>query len=257
MLATLAAGAPVAEQPAALSQYARRTWTGLDGLPENAVTAMTLSTEGAVMVATELGPFRFDGVHFVPVAWNKEAWGRIASSMLTNGDELLVGSESALVRVRPAQTEVEPEWTEASADRTAQYTNLPPGRYRFHVIGANEDGVWNTEGTSVEVDVPPRLWERWWFRGLAVLLTLLAVGTWVRVRETQLKTREAEVARLVAQKTQEFERAKPEAEQTTRAKTDFLANMSHEIRTPLNAVISASELFDLTSLTADQREYLD
>ena len=151
----------------------------------------------------------------------------------------------------------EQEWTEASADRTAQYTNLSPGTYRFHVIGANEDGVWNTEGTSVDVEIPPRLWEHWWFRALLVVLSFTAVGTWLRLRERQLKTREHEVARLVAKKTAELERAKLEAEQTTRAKTDFLANMSHEIRTPLNAVIGASELFDLTSLTADQREYLD
>ncbi len=165
--------------------------------------------------------------------------------------------DPSAVRAKYRLEGFEQEWTLASDDRTAQYTNLPPGRYRFHVIGANEDGVWNDEGTWVDISIPPRLWEQWWFRSLAVLLVPLVVGTWVRVREAQLKTREAEVARLVAQKTEEFERAKIEAEQTTRAKTDFLANMSHEIRTPLNAVIGASELFDLTSLTPDQREYLD
>jgi signal transduction histidine kinase/CheY-like chemotaxis protein/ligand-binding sensor domain-containing protein len=150
----------------------------------------------------------------------------------------------------------ETRWTEATLDRTAQYTNLPPGHYRFHVIAANEDGVWNQEGTSLEVEIPPRLWERWWFRVLLVVAVVALAGSWVRVRDERLKTREAEVARLVTQRTAELERAKLEAEQTNRAKTDFLANMSHEIRTPLNAVIGASELFDLTTLTVDQREYL-
>ncbi len=165
--------------------------------------------------------------------------------------------DPSAVRAKYRLEGFETEWEEATADRTAQYTNLPPGRYRFHVIAANEDGVWNTSGVFVDVEIPPHFWEQWWFRALAVLVLLAALGGWLRVRERQLKAREQEVSRLVAQRTAELERAKIEAEQTTRAKTDFLANMSHEIRTPLNAVLGASDLFDATSLTADQREYLD
>ncbi len=61
----------------------------------------------------------------------------------------------------------------------------------------------------------------------------------------------------VIQRTQEFLKAKEDAEQANQAKSEFLANMSHEIRTPINGVIGMLSLLNKTMLTPTQKNYVN
>ncbi len=55
----------------------------------------------------------------------------------------------------------------------------------------------------------------------------------------------------------ELTKAKKDLEESMKVKAQFMANMSHEIRTPMNAVIGFTDLLLKTSLTPDQKQYID
>ncbi len=76
-------------------------------------------------------------------------------------------------------------WQDAGGRREAFYTNLGPGPYRFQVIAANEDGVWNEDGAAIDFTIPPSITQTRWF--LLVWVAALGALIWLaylaRVRQ--------------------------------------------------------------------------
>jgi ligand-binding sensor domain-containing protein/signal transduction histidine kinase len=68
------------------------------------------------------------------------------------------------------------DWVEAGNRRQAFYTDLPPRSYRFHVIAANNDGVWNRDGAVWGFSIQPAFYQTRGFRVAAVLC--LVLGSW-------------------------------------------------------------------------------
>jgi len=81
---------------------------------------------------------------------------------------------------------VDRDWVDAERVRQAVYTNLEPGRYRFKVIAANEDGVWNTEGASTELNIPPTFLQSQTFKALCLIFAAAALWGAYQLRVRQI-----------------------------------------------------------------------
>lgn len=110
------------------------------------------------------------------------------------------------------------------------------------------------------------------YRLLAMFLIVLNVFTWkfagsleafrvsfsARRLERELEeataARNAELERLVIERTQELEEARSLADAANASKSAFLANMSHEIRTPMTAILGYADLLSEPGQTPADRE---
>jgi signal transduction histidine kinase/ligand-binding sensor domain-containing protein len=90
---------------------------------------------------------------------------------------------------------IDKAWVDADSKRTAFYSRLPAGEYRFRVTACNNDGVWNTEGAALSFSVEPFLWQTWWFISGCLLAAAAAIAAFARQltrRRMQRKLERAE-----------------------------------------------------------------
>ena len=67
-------------------------------------------------------------------------------------------------------------WTDIAGERVAHFNKLPPGKFVFHVIACNDDGIWNETGALLAVAVEPPFWRTPAFLISATLVLLGALA---------------------------------------------------------------------------------
>ena len=91
---------------------------------------------------------------------------------------------------------VDRQWQDAGTGRSAVYTGLAPGDYRFQVMAANNDGVWSEHAALAQIHLAPAFYQTVWFRMLAALAIAGALWGLYKLRLMQ-------VARQVRARTEE------------------------------------------------------
>jgi len=104
------------------------------------------------------------------------------------------------------------KWNEVKNRRFANYTNVPPGQYTFKVIGSNNDGFWNYDGTSIFIIITPPFWQTWLFYALVTLIVIIFIYFIIYFRTRRLQRLKAVLEKLVKSRTRQMVKEKARVE---------------------------------------------
>ena len=121
-----------------------------------------------------------------------------------------LGSEApAALKFRYRLYGVDDDWVRAGTRRSAYYSHLAPGSYRFQVQAANGNGqVWDVPGATTVVRVLAPWYKQRWLHVLAVLVlvALLLVALWRREQRIKESARQRQAFTRSLISSQESER---------------------------------------------------
>ncbi|MCB0641531.1 MAG: response regulator, partial [Phaeodactylibacter sp.] len=124
-----------------------------------------------------------------------------------------------------------------------QLSNLPYGKYRLRFRGQARDKRFSTSEINLSLVVLRPFYLRWWFVLLVAAAIIGLFGLFYNWRVAQLKKQQAELEKVVKQRTEKIRQDKILIEQQAeelkaldQLKDRFFANISHELRTPLTMI---------------------
>jgi hypothetical protein len=89
----------------------------------------------------------------------------------------------------------EEKWSPLSSDHTATYSFISPGNYVFEVKATN-DGINWTPIKSIDIEIEPFFWQRWWFI-LGGLIFVLLIGYLLFILRVRALKRKKDNEKLV------------------------------------------------------------
>ncbi len=124
------------------------------------------------------------------------------------------------------------EWVMSGDKRSAAYTNIPPGNYKFRLKKTNNYGVWDEQERLLQIRIKPPFWKTTIAIVFYIILFVLFLLGFRQITITR-----TEQKNLLVNERMENERIK----EMNNMKLRFFTNISHEFRTPLSLIIGPIE----------------
>jgi signal transduction histidine kinase/streptogramin lyase len=164
----------------------------------------------------------------------------------------------------------DPDWVETNAsERSATYTNLAPGAYRFQVKAGEPGNLANAPATVLAIEILPPWWQTTWARVLFVLAALAVLYAGYAWRVRIITRQRQQLRRLVADRTAELSQAKQRAEhalvelreaqrglievEKMASLGNLVSGVAHEINTPLGVAVTASSMLSDRTATLQRK----
>ncbi|MEL7835281.1 two-component regulator propeller domain-containing protein [Fodinibius sp. Rm-B-1B1-1] len=135
------------------------------------------------------------------------------------------------------------DWT-IGTNRTAYYTNIPPGDYTFEVIASTNNKNWSQNPASLAITVFPYFYETTIFYVIVAIVLFIGLAGLIQLRTYRLKQRENKLEQAVRKRSQQLMKEKIKTEKQAQElrrlnerKNQFFTNITHELRTPLTMLI--------------------
>ncbi|QGY46780.1 response regulator [Maribellus comscasis] len=137
-------------------------------------------------------------------------------------------------------------WNEMGNKTNANYTNLLPGKYTFHLKAENNDGIESANSKNLIIRIRPPFYLSF---GAFVLYFLLIAGIFILYRKITID-KEKEKAALKLERIE-----KEKIKELSQQRLNFYTYISHEFKTPLSIIISSiDQLFDRSDVSDDLKQ---
>lgn len=165
-------------------------------------------------------------------------------------DTLLLSSKENNIRIRYAAldfvapeynqyafqiTGVDKDWNYVGNRRFATYTKLPPGKYKFRVIGSNNDEQWNEKGATLTIIIKSPYWSKAWFIVLCAGLLLAAIYCIYFTTTRKIKQRNKRLEEINENLNREIQE-RHKAEMELRERKEFLDTILNSIEEGIGIV---------------------